>query len=534
MKRLLTLVVILTFTFYLSSVYSIGYFQRTADYKPGTGVINLSIADSCNNTSSTITVSGCNTYIAPDGVVYTFSGIETAIIPNAAGCDSIITINLTIIDGQIMSDMVHVVGTGGGGPVDYWIDKYEASLAYDSTGPAVSVAGVLPQINITQVEATNACIWAGKRLCNDTEWLTACQGFGGLTYPYGNTEVPGACNGGAYDSTAVLLPTGSMGSCVSSEGIFDMYGNAGEWTADPDGTFRGGSYTEAVMNGPGCLYTTTAHTIYYHDVKTGFRCCSDSPPNVIDICPAMDMDGDGYTPNQGDCNDSNPNVYPWAIEICNGLDDDCDGYTDDSLMSYSFNESQSICSGDSLLWQGVYRKNAGIYHANYTTVLGCDSIYELNLTVNTVDISITITDSTLTANATADSYQWLDCDNVYAPIGGATFQSYTATANGNYAVIITQGLCSDTSACVQIVTVGIASKNLPCIALYPNPSGGLFTLELDESASIEIYNALGELIYSASLEKGKHTFSLNLADGIYLLKATNDKGSKSLRMVIQK
>ena len=47
-------------------------------------------------TSSTISPISCNTYTAPNNAVYTNSGQYTAIIPNAAGCDSTITINLTI------------------------------------------------------------------------------------------------------------------------------------------------------------------------------------------------------------------------------------------------------------------------------------------------------------------------------------------------------------------------------------------------------------------------------------------------------
>lgn len=40
-----------------------------------------------------------------------------------------------------------------------------------------------------------------------------------------------------------------------------------------------------------------------------------------------DADGDGYTPNGGDCNDSNNTVYPGAPEICDGLDNDCNDLT---------------------------------------------------------------------------------------------------------------------------------------------------------------------------------------------------------------
>ena len=38
----------------------------------------------------------------------------------------------------------------------------------------------------------------------------------------------------------------------------------------------------------------------------------------------VDSDGDGFSPADGDCNDSNENVYPGAEEICDGEDSDCD------------------------------------------------------------------------------------------------------------------------------------------------------------------------------------------------------------------
>lgn len=41
-----------------------------------------------------------------------------------------------------------------------------------------------------------------------------------------------------------------------------------------------------------------------------------------------DADGDGWTPEQGDCDDTNGEIHPAATEACNGYDDDCDGVLD--------------------------------------------------------------------------------------------------------------------------------------------------------------------------------------------------------------
>lgn len=213
-------------------------------------------------------------------------------------------------------------GTGGCpagmvGIEGFCIDRFEASLeeihSDGSTSPwssnlnpsgvsvrAKSAEGAVPQAYISQVQASAACNAAGKRLCTDTEWLRACRGPSNANYPYGNTRWPKFCNDSrvchpavqAHGTTADWiwselsaacigsLPhgraiSGGHDGCVTAEGIYDMMGNVHEWTADPNGTFRGGFYVDTVINGDGCLYATTAHNTTYSDYSTGFRCCAD-------------------------------------------------------------------------------------------------------------------------------------------------------------------------------------------------------------------------------------------------------------------
>jgi hypothetical protein len=62
----------------------------------------------CTPTASSITETACDSYTAPDGMMYSTSGMYTATITNTLGCDSVISIDLTI-SASTMSTLIEAV-----------------------------------------------------------------------------------------------------------------------------------------------------------------------------------------------------------------------------------------------------------------------------------------------------------------------------------------------------------------------------------------------------------------------------------------
>ncbi len=174
--------------------------------------------------------------------------------------------------------------------------------SHDFSPKALSLPGRVPQAYVSYHVAKRACQNAGKRLCSEEEWATACRGRWHTQYPYGNEFRRMSCNIYRYihpshvlhglsslhqldprfnlisvEGTPLLRDTGAMPNCKSpwwgGMAAHDMVGNLDEWVEDDAGTFRGGFYARATTKG--CEAQVASHSPDYFDYSTGSRCCRD-------------------------------------------------------------------------------------------------------------------------------------------------------------------------------------------------------------------------------------------------------------------
>jgi formylglycine-generating enzyme required for sulfatase activity len=140
---------------------------------------------------------------------------------------------------------------------NYCIDRYE----YPGGGSR-------PRTNVSWFKAKQLCEAKGKRLCELNEWKRAC----GSKYPYGRKWDPDKCNTVDVDGfERSLAATGSNKKCRSWPGLYDMVGNAHEWTKEQRIAGGGFDSGEDVAT---CRYSSPK-AAGSSAPNIGFRCCAN-------------------------------------------------------------------------------------------------------------------------------------------------------------------------------------------------------------------------------------------------------------------
>lgn len=225
-------------------------------------------------------------------------------------------------------------------------------------------------------------------------------------------------------------------------------------------------------------------------------------------------------------------------EIMAGMNNCFIGTETDLLAYYNFEDGANTIVSDL-----TYNQNDGIMYnmdpmsdwveGQFTCSASCAQ--EMTQTVTIAPVSVDLTTisngSTITANQNGASYRWLDCNNSYAVISGEVSQSYTATTNGSFAVEVTLNGCTDTSACVNMTTVGIQQINVINMSISPNPVKNVLNINTEEKINkLSVYNINGSLIQT--FENANNNIDVShLTKGMYILVVQSEKGISQTKFI---
>ncbi len=219
------------------------------------------------------------------------------------------------------------------------------ALGTPACGPAVSLGQEPPTIERLNIGSTNVTPGLTISVSADV------TGQGNITYLWEATPVSeGLEEGGSFtesdsDATSWTAPF-FEGVVELSLTVRDSRGIAS--TAIP------------ILIGPGEDADADGYAVIEGDCNDTnadvYPGAPELPDNIDNDCDGqvdegsdeVDDDNDGFNDLAGDCDDTDDTIYPGAPEVVNGIDDDCDGEIDDNTDAFDddgdgFSEDEGDC-----------------------------------------------------------------------------------------------------------------------------------------------------------------------------------------------
>ena len=122
----------------------------------------------------------------------------------------------------------------------------------------------------------------------------------------------------------------------------------------------------------------------------------------------------------------------------------------------------------------------------------CTSV---NVIVKTVNSSVTLSGSTLTADLAGATYQWINCTG-NADISGAISQSFAPAESGSYSVRITSNGCTAVSSCTSVTVCKTPVVSSLVVSASEICSGGSSTITVNG----DLRDATAWHLYSGSCD----------------------------------
>jgi hypothetical protein len=471
--------------------------------------LNLTIK---NATTGSETVSNCGAYIwTVDGQTYTLSGTYTAVLTNAVGCDSTITLNLTIKEATTGSETVSNCGT-----YTWSVDGQTYTQSGTYTAVLTNAAGCDSTItlNLTLHQATTG-----------SETITQCKNYkwaaNGQTYTQSGVYTATLKTVNGCDSVVTLnltiLPTSikteNATACVSYTWNGKTYSKSGTyWFTGKNSlgcdsivklvlTITPSNLPKPVISGPSIL-CASSRALYTSSVSGG----------------------------NWKTNDAYLNLYSIRGIVRNAVTPPSDMYK--SSISYSISNADKTCKETTTKSVWIKLNPASLVKMNITSA-NLEVQKELTLTSNIKNGTWKTVPSTLASvtkinNTTGKIKGLARGADVYAIYQiDDTVKKCTYIGMVNLTITKSTSMLSASEEDLSNITSGIH--------LYPNPSNGKFTLENIEGAtSVKLMDLSGRVIASQPIVAGITIVDFSgVATGKYMVQISGDVINEIQPIVIE-
>jgi hypothetical protein len=359
----------------------------------------------------------------------------------------------------------------------------------------------------------------------------------------------------------------------------------GAWT-DPDGNAHSGTfdlvidssgvYTYSVIGAGTCLDASATVTVsLFGSPDAGasgtLAICSTSEPTELIISLSGDPDADGVWMSPGGGAHSgifdpvvdSAGVYTYTVagQFCPDASSSVD-VTSYQAPDAGLSAALVICGNaeptdlytvleGTPAHNGVWSSNGAAHSGVFDPSVDSSSVYtytvagqppcpdataNIMVTENQAPI-VTITDlgGTLIATPADASYQWLDCGTDTLPILDATSQTYVPLVNGNYAVVVSEELCTTISSCFLFTTTQLDEGFRSGISVSPNPTTGDIIVRLAgpmPRVTVEVTDVTGRSVLVKEFNNVQHMpISLTGPTGVYQLKVFNDDTMQAFKLL---
>ena len=464
-------------TYYESGIY-------TQQFQTVTGcdsIVTLHLT--VNHAEATdLYATACDSY-EWNGDTYTASGDYPLYLTNALGCDSVVTLHLTINHSDTIEYSAAACNNYNWNGVTY-------TASGDYTTYMTNAAGcnlvVVLHLTINHSDTTEL-------------YVTACDAYtwNGATYTVSGNYQHHYVNAAGCDSTVTLHLT------VNHPDVVDLYETACDSYTWNGVTYTGsGDYTNYLTNADGCDSTVTLHLTVNNSIATELHATA---------CDSYTWNGMTYTES---------GLYSLNLLTATG----CDSLVTLHLtVHYSDTVDYYATACNSYNWNGETYTESGDYAYYSTMATGCTLVTILHLTIydtETTEFSVTTTDS---------CYIWNDI---------------TYCNSGDYVQLLqTLNGCDSIVTLHLTITVGIDDyETIGAMMLYPNPTDNIVNVRFSlngrpvtSDAEIQIFDMYGKFLHTVPVTGEKTALDLSsYASGVYMVKAVMDGQVVAVRKAVRR